>query len=74
MKILTLVPRMHCNIYFWETGRKFNTRLDEYKSDVEKVCSNVTRTYKKESLTTIHKSAIADHVVDTNYISGWGKL
>ena len=31
-----------------------------------------TRASRKESLTTIHKSAITDHVVDKNHVIGWG--
>ena len=32
-----------------------------------------TRAGRKESLTTTHKSAITDHVVDKNHIIGWGE-
>ena len=34
--------------------------------------SVTTRSGRKESLTTIHKSAITDHVVDKNHVIGWG--
>ena len=45
-----------------ETGRKFNTRLEEHKSEVNKVSGTVTtRACRKESLTTNHKSAVTDH-------------
>ena len=68
------IPCMNCNMsYVGETGRKFNTRLEEHKSEVEKVSGTVTtRAGRKESLTTIHKSAITDHVVDKNHVIGWG--
>ena len=59
-------PCMNCELsYIGETGRKFSTRLEEHKTEVEKVCTKViTRAGRKESLTTTHKSAITDHVVD----------
>ena len=54
--------------YIGEMGRKFGTRLEEHKTEVEKVCKKViTRAGQKESLTTTHKSAITDHV-----LSDWG--
>ena len=34
--------------------------------------SVTTRVSKKESLTTIQKSAIIDHIVDKNHVIGWG--
>ena len=69
------IPCMNCIMsYVGETGRKFNTRLEEHKSEVEKVSGSVTtRAGRKESLTTIHKSAITDHVVDKNHVIGWGE-
>ena len=67
------IPCMNCNLcYIGETGRKFNTRLEEHKSEVNKVSGTVTtRAGRKESLTTTHKSAITDHVVDKNHVIGW---
>ena len=48
--------------------------VEEHKSEVEKVSGSVTtRAGRKESLTTIHKSAITDHVVDKNHVIGWGE-
>ena len=70
------IPCMNCIMsYVGETGRKFNTRLEEHKSEVEKVSGSVTTTRagRKESLTTIHKSAITDHVVEKKHVIGWGK-
>jgi hypothetical protein len=69
------IPCMNCNLsYVGETGRKFGTRLDEHKTEVDKVTSTVvTRASRKDSLTTIHKSAITDHVVDRNHVIGWGE-
>ena len=55
--------------YIGETGRKFNTGLEEHKSEVNKVSGSVaTRASRKESLTTTHKSGI----VDKNHVIGWG--
>ena len=69
------IPCINCNLcYIGETGRKFNTRLEEHKSEVNKVSGTVTtRVGRKESLTTTHKSAITDHVVDKNHVIGWGE-
>ena len=69
------IPCINCNLcYIGETGRKFNTRLEEHKSEVNKVSGTVTtRAGRKESLTTTHKSAITDHVVDKNHVIGWGE-
>ena len=67
---------MNCNLsYIRETGRKFSTRLEEHKSEVKKVSGRVTtRASRKESLSTLHKSAITDHKVDRNHVIGWGTL
>ncbi|XP_072037593.1 uncharacterized protein [Amphiura filiformis] len=68
------IPCLNCDLsYIGETGRKFGTRLDEHRKEVEKVNSTVTtRAGRKESLTTVNKSAITDHVVDKNHVIGWG--
>ena len=65
---------MNCELsYIGETGRKFSTRLEEHKTEVEKVCKKViTRAGRKESLTTTHKSAITDHVVDKKTMASAG--
>ena len=54
---------MNCELsYIGDTGRKFGTRLEERKAEVQKVCNKViTSARRKESLTTTHKSAITDH-------------
>ena len=46
------IPCMNCNLcYIGETGRKFNTRLEEHKSKVNKVSgTKTTRASRKESL------------------------
>lgn len=69
------LPCMNCDReYIGETGRKFGTRLNEHRTEVEKVSKSViTRASRKESLSTVHKSAVTDHVVETNHVIGWGK-
>ena len=48
-------------VYIGETGRKFGTRLEEHKSEVEKVSNKIaTRAGRKESLTNTYKSATTD--------------
>ncbi|XP_072039088.1 uncharacterized protein [Amphiura filiformis] len=58
------IPCLNCDLsYIGETGRKFGTRLEEHRKEVEKVNSTVvTRAGRKESLTTVNKSAITDHM------------
>ena len=66
-------PCKNCRlVYVGETGRKFGTRLEEHKTEVEKVCNKIaTRAGRKESLSNVHKSAITDHAVDKNHVIGW---
>ena len=67
------IPCLNCNHeYIGETGRKFEVRLEEHKADVDKVSKTVaTRAARKESLSTAHKSAVTDHVVEHNHVIGW---
>ena len=69
------LPCMNCNLeYIGETGRKFGTRLNEHKTEVDKVSKSVfTRASRKESLSTVHKSAVTDHVVEQNHVIGWDR-
>ena len=70
------LPCMNCDLeYIGETGRKFGTRLNEHRTEVEKVSRSVVmRASRKESLSTVHKSAVTDHVVESNHVIGWGGL
>ncbi len=72
---LYCLPCLNCDReYIGETGRKFGTRLKEHKAEVDKVERSVTtRAGRKESLSTIHKSAVTDHVVEQNHVIGWDK-
>ena len=67
------LPCKNCDLeYIGETGRKFSTRLEEHKTEAENASSTVkTRAARKESLTTVHKSAVTDHVVEHNHVMGW---
>ena len=59
-------------VYIGETGRKFGTRLEEHKTEAENISKKVTtRASRKASQSTVHKSAITDHVVDCNHVIGW---
>ena len=57
----TCIPCLNCELcYIGETGRKFGKRLDKHKAEVNKVSNTVTaRAGRKESLGTVHKSAIS---------------
>ena len=59
------IPCMNCNLcYIGETGRKFNTRLEEHKSEVNKVSGTVTtRADRKESLTTTHPISLQSPIM-----------
>ena len=58
--------------YIGETGRKFGTRLDQHKSEVEKVSSKIaTRADRKESLMNTYKSTITDHMAEKNHVIDW---
>ena len=66
-------PYRNCDLdYIGETGRTLGSRLEEHKSEVEKVSNKIaTRAGRKESLTNTYKSAITDHVADKNHVIGW---
>ena len=69
------LPCINCNLeYIGETGRKFGTRLNEHKTEVDRVSKSVfIRASRKESLSTVHKSAVTDHVVEHNHVIGWDR-
>ena len=55
-----------------ETGRAFGVRLAEHQKDVEKFERKpYTRAARADSTTELQKSAITDHVVDTNHSIEW---
>ena len=59
--------------YISETLRLFGIRLKEHKSEAEKASAKAfTRSQRKASITgEPNKSAIIDHVVNTNHVIGW---
>ena len=59
--------------YIGETSRLFGIRLKEHKSEAEKASAKAfTRSQRKASITgEPNKSAITDHVVNTNHVIGW---
>ena len=69
------IPCLNCELcYIGETGRKFGTRLDEHRAEVNRVSNTVaTGAGRGESLSTVRKSAITDHVVEHNHVIGWGE-
>ena len=58
--------------YIGETGRLFKTRLEEHRRDVEKFEKKpYTRQTRLSSVTETHRSAITDHVSETNHSVSW---
>ena len=67
------IPCADCpKSYIGETGRSFGTRLQEHQKEVEKFeLKPYTRSSRKSSVAEQHKSAITDHVVQTNHNIKW---
>ncbi|XP_072016570.1 uncharacterized protein [Amphiura filiformis] len=72
-EVIYEIPCQNCpKTYIGETGRLFETRLTEHKSESEKVSAkSFTRSQRKASASEIHKSAIAEHVAHQNHVIGW---
>ncbi len=55
-----------------ETGRLLKTRLEEHKKDVDNAPEQqYTRNFRKQSVSSINKSAIIDHANTENHIIDW---
>ena len=70
------IPCQSCDkVYVGETGRLFETRLNEHKKDAEKVSQKkYTRANRKDSATEKHKSAITNHIAQENHTIDWKGL
>ena len=72
-EVIYCVPCKNCKkAYIGETGRRFRKCFVEHRAETEKVATNVrTRATRKASQSTVHKSALTDHVVDFNHVIDW---
>ena len=64
------IPCGNCKrSYIGETGRKFGTRMGEHQTNVTQNTANkqFTRSQRKSSIDSYHKSAITDHVAQHNH-------
>ncbi len=64
---------VHWNMctYIDETGRRFQTRLNEHKKETDKVSNSKGNFTRQTSVTEQSKSAIADHAVQQNHGINW---
>ena len=72
--VIYQIPCQQCpKSYIGETGRCFGFRLKEHKDEVEKVdkTARFTRSQRKTSESTYHKSALTDHTSQNNHIIDW---
>ena len=61
--------------YIGETGRQLNTRVKEHRTEQDSSPSaSQTRSQRKESTSTRHKSAICDYVCQQNHVIDWDKV
>ena len=68
------LPHHNCNkTYIGETSRLFGIRLKAHKTEAEKALEKAfTRAQRKSSIEgEQNKSAITNHVKDTNHVIGW---
>ena len=67
------IPCKNCSkTYIGETDRLFKTRLNEHKTEAEKIsCKSFTRSQRKTSSSEFFKSAISEHVAASNHVIGW---
>ena len=68
------IPCNNCEkVYIGETARQFHFRLQEHRKEVDDITNKGTRTRstRKESSSTLHKSAITDHAAQENHLINW---
>ncbi len=67
------IPCRDCDMsYVGETGRLFKYRLEEHKKDVNSVpVQQFTRNARKQSQSTLNKSALTDHTTVENHEIDW---
>ena len=72
--VIYKIPCQQCpKSYIGETGRCFGIRLKEHKDEVDKVdkSARFTRSQRKTSESTYHKSALTDHTSQNNHVIDW---
>ena len=69
------IPCNSCNkTYIGETGRLLSTRVNEHKTETDKVTSrSFTRSQSTSSTAENYRSAIAEHAATHNHVIGWNK-
>ncbi|XP_078573447.1 uncharacterized protein LOC144860180 [Branchiostoma floridae x Branchiostoma japonicum] len=67
------IPCKSCDkVYIGETGRTFNTRLEEHKKEAQNSKGSAyTRSQKKAAEQTENKSAVTDHIHRNNCVIDW---
>ncbi|XP_035659380.1 E3 ubiquitin-protein ligase TRIM71-like [Branchiostoma floridae] len=67
------IPCKSCDkVYIGETGRTFNTRLEEHKKEAKNSKGSAyTRSQKKAAEQTENKSAVTDHIHRNNCVIDW---
>ncbi|WAR09730.1 hypothetical protein MAR_034806 [Mya arenaria] len=72
-EVIYKIPCKNCDkVYVGESGRKFEIRLNEHKKDCETNSNKAfTRSTRKQSESTIEKSAITDHQNINNHEIDW---
>ncbi|XP_052809154.1 uncharacterized protein LOC128237605 [Mya arenaria] len=72
-EVIYKIPCKNCDkVYVGESGRKFGIRLNKHKKDCETNSNKAfTRSTRKQSESTIEKSAITDHQNINNHEIDW---
>ena len=67
------IPCRDCDMsYIGETGRLFRYRLEEHQKDVNSTpVTQFTRNARKQSQSTVNKSALTDHTTTENHEIDW---